>query len=56
MKLALARVMDACGAADMIMEMYGDDDDEAILNQPIYMVDLLFLMISFSVDNDRLLT
>jgi hypothetical protein len=33
--------MNACGAADMIAKMYGedddDDDDEAIITQPIYM-------------------
>ena len=37
-KLAIARVMHGCGAADIIREMYGDDDDEdAIVNQPVYM-------------------
>jgi len=36
-KLAIARVIHACGAADIIAEMYGDDhDDEAIINQPVY--------------------
>ena len=57
-KLAIARVMDACGAADIIAEMYGDDDnDEAIINQPVYMGgpfvsdDALFRRL-----NDRLLT
>jgi len=36
-KLALARAMHACGAADIIAEMYGDDDDDdAIVNQPVY--------------------
>ena len=34
MKLAIARAMHACGAADIIAEM--DWDDEAIVNQPIY--------------------
>ena len=30
--------MHGCGAADIIREMYGDDDDEdAIVNQPVYM-------------------
>jgi hypothetical protein len=28
--------MQACGAADIIKEMYGDDDDDAIVNQPVY--------------------
>jgi hypothetical protein len=28
--------MHACGAADVIAEMYGDDDD-AIINQPGYL-------------------
>ena len=39
LKLAIARVMNACGAADIIAEMYGDDDDddEAIVTQPVYM-------------------
>jgi hypothetical protein len=51
-KLAIARAMHACGAADIIAEMYGDDDDdEAIVNQPVYLVDLLFLMMFFSVDS-----
>jgi hypothetical protein len=37
-KLAIARVMHACGAADIIRETYGDDDDDdAIVNQPVYM-------------------
>ena len=37
-KLALARMMHACGASDMIAEVYGDDDDdEAIVNQPVYL-------------------
>ena len=26
LKLAVARVMNACGAADIIAQMYGDDD------------------------------
>ena len=30
--------MHACGASDIIAEMYGDDDDgEAIVNQPVYL-------------------
>ena len=29
--------MHACGAADIIAEMYGDDDDDAIVNQPVYL-------------------
>jgi len=37
MKLAVARALHACGAADIIAEMYGDDDDdEAIVSQPAY--------------------
>ena len=30
--------MHACGAADIIAEMYGDNnDDDAIVNQPVYL-------------------
>ena len=29
--------MHACGAADIIAEIYGDDDDEAIVDQPVYL-------------------
>jgi hypothetical protein len=36
LKLTLARVMHACGASDLIAELYGDDD-EAIVNQPVYL-------------------
>ena len=37
MKLAIARAINACGAADIIADMdWDNDDDEAILNQPIY--------------------
>ncbi|KIM36522.1 hypothetical protein M413DRAFT_288172 [Hebeloma cylindrosporum] len=37
-KLAVARAMNACGAADIIAEMDWDhDDDEAIINQPVYL-------------------
>jgi hypothetical protein len=38
LKLALARALDACGAADVIAEVYADDDDdEAIITQcPVY--------------------
>ncbi|KIM44992.1 hypothetical protein M413DRAFT_442950 [Hebeloma cylindrosporum] len=36
-KLAIARVMNACGAADILAEMdWGDDEEEAIINQPGY--------------------
>ena len=49
--------MNACGAADIISEMYGDDDDdEVITTQPVYMGgpivsdDVLFRRL-----NDRLL-
>jgi hypothetical protein len=38
MKLAVARALHACGAADIIAEMYGDDDDdEAIVGLPAYL-------------------
>ena len=57
-KLALARALNACGAADIIAEMYGDDDDnEAIVDQPVYLGgpfvsdDVLFRRL-----DDRLLT
>jgi hypothetical protein len=50
--------MDACGAADIITGMYGDDDDdEAIVNQAVYFGgpfvsdDVLFRRL-----DDRLLT
>jgi hypothetical protein len=50
--------MNACGAADIIAKMYGDDDDEeAIITQPVYMGgpfvsdDVLFRRL-----DDRLLT
>ena len=36
LKLAIARVMHASGASGLIAELYGDDD-EAILNQPVYL-------------------
>jgi len=37
MKLAIARAMHACGAADIIADMdWDNDDDEAIVNQPVY--------------------
>jgi hypothetical protein len=37
-KLAIARAMHACGMSKIIAEMYGDDDDdEAIVNQPVYL-------------------
>ena len=50
--------MNACGAADIIAKMYGDDDyeEEAIVTQPVYMGgpfvsdDVLFRRL-----NDRLL-
>jgi hypothetical protein len=36
-KLAIARAMHACGAADIIAEMdWDDDDDKTIDNQPVY--------------------
>jgi len=38
MKLAVARVMYSSGASGLIDELYGDgDDDEAIVNQPVYL-------------------
>lgn len=38
LKLALARALHACGAADVITQLYGDDDDdEAVLTQPVYL-------------------
>ncbi|KDQ64175.1 hypothetical protein JAAARDRAFT_43339 [Jaapia argillacea MUCL 33604] len=38
LKLALARVMEASGVSDIITELYGyDDDDEEIVNQPVYL-------------------
>jgi hypothetical protein len=50
--------MHACGAADIIAEWYGDDDDnEAIVNQPVHLGgpfvsdDVLFRRV-----DDRLLT
>jgi hypothetical protein len=34
--------MHACGAVDIIAEMYGDDDeDEALVNQSVYLDDAL---------------
>ena len=49
--------MNACGAVDIITELYGDDDDdEAIVTQPVYLGgpfvsdDVLFNRL-----NDRLL-
>ena len=35
-KLALARALHACGAADVIDDVYKDDDDEALTTQPVY--------------------
>ena len=38
-RLAIARVMYACGASALIDELYGDeeDEDEAIVTQPVYL-------------------
>jgi hypothetical protein len=36
LKLAIARAFHACGAADIIAETYSDDDDDAIVKQPVY--------------------
>ena len=36
-KLAIARAMHACGVANIFAQMgWDDDDDEAIVNQPVY--------------------
>jgi hypothetical protein len=35
-KLALARALYACGAADVIDDVYKDDDDEALATHPVY--------------------
>ena len=49
-RLALARAMHACGEAAIIAEMYGDDDDnEAIVNQPVYLGGPLLRMMFFFV-------
>jgi hypothetical protein len=38
LRLALARVMNASGASDIIAELYGyDDDDDAFVKQPVYL-------------------
>jgi len=38
LKLAIARVMYASGASGLLDEIYGDDDDdEAIVNQPVHL-------------------
>jgi hypothetical protein len=38
LKLAIARVVYACGASGLIDELCGDDDDnEAIVNQSVYL-------------------
>ena len=38
LKLAIARVAHASGASGIIAELYGDDDDDdAIVNQPVYL-------------------
>jgi len=39
LKLAIARALHACGAAGIIAETYGDNDDDnedAIITQPVY--------------------
>ena len=36
-RLALAHVLHACGAANMIAAMYGPNNDEAIINQSVYL-------------------
>lgn len=36
--IAIARVLHASGASGLFAELYGDDDDdEAIVNQPVYL-------------------
>ena len=47
-RLALAYILHACGAAGMIATIYRPNDDEAIINQR---VDLLFPMMFFSIDS-----
>ena len=36
LKLAIARALHACGAADIIAKIYDDDDDEVFDTQSIY--------------------
>jgi hypothetical protein len=36
LKLAIARALHACGAADIIAEIYGNDDDDDLAVQPVY--------------------
>jgi hypothetical protein len=36
LKLAIARVMHASGAAEIIDKIYGDADDDEFLGQPVY--------------------
>jgi hypothetical protein len=36
LKLAIARALHACGAAEIIAEIYGNDDDDDLIVQPIY--------------------
>ena len=38
LKLVIARVLHASGASGLFAELYGDDDDdEEIVNQPVYL-------------------
>jgi hypothetical protein len=37
LKLAIARAFHACGAADIIAEIYVNDDDDDLAVQPIYL-------------------
>ena len=50
LKLALARAMHACGAADVINKMYGDNDEDAIVSQPVYLGGPLFPMMLLFID------
>lgn len=36
LKLAIARALHACGAVDVIADIYHDNDDEVIAMQPVY--------------------
>jgi hypothetical protein len=49
LKLAIARAVHACGASEIMDQLYGndDDDDEAIMTLPVGRV---FQMMHFSVE------
>ena len=40
--------MNVCGAADIIAKMYGDNDDEAIITQPVYLGGPFVMMFFFA--------